>query len=232
MSDSKNILIAGATSGIGLELTKKLLGEGHKVFSISRRPDHPLPGVFHVQHDFSGDAEIPMHWPERLHGLVYCPGTIQLKPFGRLTDNDFLNEYRVNVLGAVQLIRKAIPALKHDEGASVVLFSSVAARTGMPFHASIAAAKGSIESLTFSLAAEYAPQIRFNCIAPSLTDTPLAGKLLNTPEKISAAAQRHPLKKTGSPEEMAEMAAFLLHDAMFITGAVIPVDGGIGRLKL
>jgi NAD(P)-dependent dehydrogenase (short-subunit alcohol dehydrogenase family) len=168
-----------------------------------------------------------------LDGLVYFPGTIQLKPFHRLTADDFLNDLRVNCLGAVAAIQVALPALKKSGSASIVLFSTVAVAQGMPFHASIAAAKGAVEGLAKSLAAEFAPGIRVNVIAPSLTDTPLAAPLLNSEAKREAAAKRHPLQRVGSAEEVAELVSFLLSDASkSMSGQILRPDGGLSSLRL
>ena len=165
--------------------------------------------------------------------MVYWPGSINLKPFNRLTANDFLNDYNQNVLGAVNIIQKLLPNLKRVNNASIILFSTVAAKIGMPYHASIAAAKGAIEGLAKSLAAEFASaKIRVNVIAPSLTDTPLATVLLNTEEKREASAKRHPLQRIGNPDEMAKLVSFLLSDdSSWITGQIIGVDGGLSSIK-
>ena len=171
--------------------------------------------------------------PETLQGLVYCPGTIVLKPFQRLTIDDFKEDFNINLLGAVKVIQGCLKQLKKSPtGASIVLFSTVAVNTGMPFHASVASAKAAVEGLTRSLAAEFAPRIRVNAIAPSLTDTPLAQNLLSSEEKRKASADRHPLKRIGTPQEIACAAAHLLSDAgAWITGQVLPIDGGMSSLR-
>jgi len=232
----KNILVVGGSSGIGLSLVKLLVQHRATVYNISRNPaiDWPV-GINHLALDVLEDvSSLPACLPEQLHGIVYSAGSINLKPFNRFTDNDFLNDYKINVLGAVKVIQQSLKQLKNAKGASVVLVSSVAARTGMAFHASIAAAKGAVEGLALSLAAELAPQqVRVNVVSPSLTDTPLAQNLLNTPEKREVSAKRHPLNKYGKPADIANMMAFLLADeSAWITGQVIGVDGGLGVLKV
>ena len=170
--------------------------------------------------------------PETLEGLVYCPGSIRLQPFSRLRDEDFRADFELNLLGAVRVLRAALPCLKAAGRASVVLFSTVAVGTGMPMHASIAAAKGAVEGLTRSLAAELAPGIRVNAIAPSLTDTPLAAGLLRSERQRAAAAERHPLGRIGQPSDLAAAALFLLsEEAGWVTGQVLHVDGGMGGLR-
>jgi NAD(P)-dependent dehydrogenase (short-subunit alcohol dehydrogenase family) len=234
--NGKNILVVGGSSGIGSSLVKLLAKQGATVYNVSRNPASDWPAAInHLSLDVLEDtAALSAYLPEQLHGIVYSPGSINLKPFNRFTENDFLNDYKINVLGAVKIIQQSLKQLKSAKGASVVLVSSVAARTGMAFHASIAAAKGAVEGLALSLAAELAPhQIRVNVISPSLTDTPLAQNLLNTPEKREASAKRHPLNKYGKPEDIANAMAFLLADeSAWITGQVIGIDGGLGVLKV
>lgn len=169
---------------------------------------------------------------EPLNGIVYCPGTINLKPLKSLKLEDFQNDFEVNLLGAVKVINKYFNNLKEAGKSSIVLFSTVAVQTGMPYHASIASAKGAVEGLTRSLAAEFAPNIRVNCIAPSITNTPLAEKLLNNETKVKSSEDRHPLKRIGDAKEIAEAVAFLISDsASFITGQIIKIDGGISSIK-
>jgi len=233
--EGKNFLVVGGSSGIGLSLVKLLHQQQANVYVISRSASDEWPvGINYLLADVTGnidDAKIFL--PEKLHGLVYAVGSINLKPFNRLTETDFLNDYQLNVLGAVRIIQQALKQLKNAGGASVVLISSVAARTGMPYHASIAAAKGAVEGMAVSLAAELAvQQIRVNVVAPSLTDTPLAQNLLNTPEKRESSAKRHPLGKIGQVEDSSHLIAFLLSEkSSWMTGQVMGVDGGIGKLK-
>jgi NAD(P)-dependent dehydrogenase (short-subunit alcohol dehydrogenase family) len=181
---------------------------------------------------FDALAPAPLELPPVLDGLVYFPGSITLKPFRRLSAEDFLTDYGINCLGAVSAIQSALPALKAAPAASIVLFSTVAVAQGLPFHASIAAAKGAVEGLARSLAAELAPKIRVNVIAPSLTDTPLASPLLNTDVKREAAAKRHPLQRVGDPEHTAKLAAWLLSDdSAFLTGQTLRPDGGLSSVR-
>jgi 3-oxoacyl-[acyl-carrier protein] reductase len=227
-------LLVGGNSGVGLEIATQLAGEGNTVHAATRSDSElaQLPGVDCQSYDVT-DVEASLELPEKLDGLIYCPGTITLKPFSRLTNEDFQHELEVNFLGAVRAIRLAFPALKKAEKASIVLFSTVAVQTGLPFHASISGAKGAIEGLTRSLAAEFSPDIRVNCLALSLTDTPLAASLLSSDEKRKASADRHPLKRIGDPAEVAKAARFLLgNDSGFITGQVLQVDGGLSSVKL
>ena len=234
--EGKTFVVIGGSSGIGWAILHRLSSGGAEVSHFSRTENLPaeLPGVRHRPFDAVSDLFPPEALPERLDGLVYCPGSIRLRPFARLKAEDFLEDYQINVLGAVKVVQACLPAMKKNpDGAAIVLFSTVAVQTGMPFHASIASAKGAVEGLARSLAAELAPRIRVNAVAPSLTDTPLAERLLADEEKRKAAGDRHPLKRVGSPEDMAVAACFLLGDsASWITGQVIAVDGGMGSIRL
>jgi NAD(P)-dependent dehydrogenase (short-subunit alcohol dehydrogenase family) len=168
-----------------------------------------------------------------VHGLVYCPGNIALKPFNRFSGADFSSDYELQVLGAVTCLQQALGALKKSGNAAVILFSTVAVQQGLPFHSLVSASKGALEGLTRALAAELAPNIRVNAIAPSLTNTPLAENLLNSDAKKEANAARHPLKRVGEPQDIAAMAAFLLSEqATWISGQIMHVDGGISALRI
>ncbi|MDA0767650.1 MAG: SDR family oxidoreductase [Verrucomicrobia bacterium] len=228
-----NILLVGGNSGIGLALAKSLSTNGDRLLALSRSTDQLTAlGIETLPFDATDSAPLPP-LPETIDGLVYCPGTINLKPFHRLSEADFLHDLQVNLLGAIRILQAALPALKKSDSASVVLFSTVAVSTGMPFHASIAAAKGAVEGLTRSLAAEWAPKIRVNAIAPSLTDTRLASALLADDTRRAAAANRHPLKAIGNPANVAALATFLLSpSAQFITGQVHRPDGGLSSVHL
>lgn len=228
---SRQILLIGGNSGIGLASARLLVSRGASVTAAARTPG-PLAELGIPVQPFDAVNPTPLELPPVLDGLVYFPGSITLKPFHRLTDDDFLHDFRVNCLGAAAAIRSALPSLKAAPAASIVLFSTVAVAQGMPFHASISAAKGAVEGLARALAAELAPKIRVNVIAPSLTDTPLAGALLNSDAKREASAKRHPLQQIGDPEDVAELTAFLLSDAAkFMTGQVLRADGGLSAVR-
>ncbi|KYH07009.1 oxidoreductase [Chryseobacterium cucumeris] len=231
----KNIVIIGCGQGIGFAAAK-ILSENHYVIGLSRTENPEIENLnieFHPIDILSGNLD-EIILPEVIDGLVYAPGSINLKPFNRFSIEDFRNDFEINVLGAVKTIQKLLPNLKKSETASVVLFSSVAAKLGMPFHSSISASKSAVEGLTKSMAAEFSTQkIRVNAIAPSLTDTNLASPLLSTPEKREASGRRHPLQRVGRADEIARMVAFLLSDhSAWITGQIIGIDGGMSNIKL
>jgi NAD(P)-dependent dehydrogenase (short-subunit alcohol dehydrogenase family) len=226
-----NYLIIGASAGIGNAISEKLKLQGHQIFTAQRSMLQNENNTQNQQFNALEDTLDTSQLPAQIDGLVYCPGSINLKPFNRLTSSDFYNDWQINFLGAVKVIQAVLPQLKAAKG-SIVLFSSVAAQSGMTFHASIASAKAAVEGLTYSLAAELAPIVRVNAIAPSLTDTPLAQKLLADEARKEAAAKRHPLQKFGHVNDIASMACLLLsHDADFITGQVIKIDGGISNIR-
>ena len=233
MQQGREILIVGGNSGIGRAVVERLLARGDRITALSRSPGELADlGVNVHPFDAAESGPLSVALPERLEGVVYCPGSITLKPFHRTSEEDFLTDFRVNVLGAVRVLQAALPALKKGDRSGVVLFSSVAADVGMGFHASIATAKAGVEGLARSLAAEWAPRIRVNAIAPSLTDTPMAGDLLGSPEKREAAARRHPLSRVGDAEGIADLTAYLLSAAAgFVTGQVMRVDGGMSAVR-
>lgn len=231
----KNYLIVGASSGIGKALSAMLADSGNMVYGTYNKSTgrHQLQNIefFHLN---VLDEGISLDFlPEKLDGIAYCPGSITLKPFERIKSADLLSDFQLQVIGAVKVLQAALPKLKKADNASVVLFSTVAVQIGLSYHSVVSVSKGAIEGLTKALAAEYAPRVRVNCIAPSLTDTPLGAPFLNTDQKRDAANQRHPLKRVGTPDDIAAMAHFLLSDkSSWITGQVIHVDGGYSTLKV
>lgn len=230
----RTILIVGASSGIGKELAILLRDTGNKVIGTYNSNDSTdsIIGVDWIKYDVRQIEALALS-VENLDGLVYCPGAINLKPFLRTKPSDFESDYQLQVLGAIKVIQQFIPALKKGKHASVVLFSTVAVASGFPFHSIVSASKGAIEGLSKALAAELSPTIRVNCIAPSLTNTPLAKSLLSTEEKIQANAARHPMKAVGEAEDIAQMAAFLLGEqSKWVSGQIFGIDGGISTLRV
>lgn len=228
----KNILIIGGSSGIGLALAEQLAPHNNVI--VASRTAESIAGldVKHITYDATQDDLDTSLLPEILHGFVYCPGSINLRPFKGLKLDAFQSDFEINLLGAVRSLKSVLNQLSASGNASVVFFSTVAVQTGMPFHSSVASSKGAIEGLTRSLAAEFAPKIRVNAIAPSLVDTPMASKFLNNEVKIEKANERHPLGRVGNAKEMAQASAFLLgEESSWMTGKILQLDGGIGNLK-
>jgi NAD(P)-dependent dehydrogenase (short-subunit alcohol dehydrogenase family) len=225
-------LIVGGSSGIGKSIVELLKSNGENVLATYFKND-----AFDTVNDYhfvNARAETPDldFLPDQLDGLVYCPGSIDLKPFNRIKTMEILADVDLQVNGAIRIIQAVLPKLKASGKASIVLFSTVAVQTGFPLHTQVSVSKGAIEGLTRALAAEFAPTIRVNAIAPSITNTPLAGKLLSSPEKIEANGQRHPMKRIGEAKDLAEAAVFLLSDkSSWITGQIIAIDGGMSSLK-
>lgn len=225
------LIVIGGSKGIGNAIVKSLLSSYDEIINISRTaPETADSKLKHFSCDITAD-ELPDI--DVANGLVYCPGSINLKPINRLSLEDFKHDFDINVLGAVKAIQKYLPALKSGNKPSVVLFSTVAAKLGMPFHASVAASKSAVEGLTKSLGAELAPTIRVNAIAPTVTDTDLASKLLRNERMIENMNERHPLKKFLQPQEVADMASFLLSEkAASLSGQVFEMDCGIVSFKI
>lgn len=228
-------VIAGGSRGIGLELVRQLAPTAERIDVWSRSADGLAadPPVTHLRCDITSGDPLPEP-PESIQGAVYCPGTVNLKSFRALSEEDFRRDWDVNLLGAVRFLKACQARLKGLDGqpASVVLFSTVAVGQGMPMHASVAAAKGAVEGLVRSLAAEWAPKVRVNAIAPALVDTPLVERMLGTPEKRDAMAARYPLKRVGTPGDAAALARFLLSpESSWITGQVLGLDGGMSTLR-
>ncbi len=235
--NDRKYLVVGGSRGIGREIARSLSAAGATVYVASRMEDDKGPeNSQYLKLDVTSDdlESLSEGLPDKLDGIAYCPGTITLKPFQSLKIKDFNDDLNINLLGAVRVLQRTLSHLKRNGEGSVVLFSTVATRIGMNFHASIAAAKSAVEGLAISLAAEYSKSgIRFNVIAPSLTDTSLAGNLLASEQKQKAAAERHPLNRFGQPEDIASLAVFLLSpQSGWMTGQIIPVDGGLSSVKI
>jgi len=229
---NKTYLIIGGSSGIGEEISMNLIDNGNVISTYNKNEKSSQSSVKYIHFDILGEQTLDLD-VDQLDGLVYCPGTINLKPFHRLTEKDFVKDFEINLMGAVKVIQQCLPLLKKSDHGSIVLFSTVAVQQGMSFHSSVAASKGAVEGLTRSLAAELAPKIRVNTIAPSIVNTPLAERLLNNEEKIKASEKRHPLHKIGHPKDIAAMAEFLLSEkSAWITGQVMKVDGGMSSVKM
>lgn len=230
-----NYLIIGASSGIGKALALHLADNGHKIYGTylnhEINPEHNLIEYHKVN---VLDENMALDFlPEIIDGIIYCPGSINLRPFEKIKPADFILDYNLQVVGAIKAIQAALYKLKNSDNASILLFSTVAVQTGMPYHTQVAASKGAVEGLTRALAAEFAPKIRVNCIAPSLTDTPLAASFLNSEQKREANAQRHPLKRIGTTSDIVHMAEFLLSTkASWITGQIMHIDGGMSVLRI
>jgi len=231
----RNLFVIGGTSGIGAAIVEHFAPQAdYQLFVQSRNaPENPVQGVQYYTGDMLKE-ELPADLPEELHGLVYAPGSITLKPINSLKPEQFRSDYEVNVIGAVNALRALYKPMRKSGDCSVVLFSTVAVKVGMPFHASVAAAKAGVEGLGKSLAAEWAQHgIRVNVVAPSLTDTPMASNLLKIDKQRESSAKRHPIERVGTPEDMAQAAAYLLTPASsWMTGQVLHVDGGMSSLRL
>ncbi|MBT8295837.1 MAG: SDR family oxidoreductase [Gramella sp.] len=228
----KNILLIGGSTGIGFQIAELMNGNNKIIVASRNQGNLDTNKVTHLKFDVLKDNIADLDLPEQLDGLVYCPGSIDLKPFKMIKPENFEKEMQLNFFGLVRSVKGVLDKLKKSNQASLVFFSTVAVKVGMPFHTNVAAAKGAIEGFAKSLAAEYAPSFRVNVIAPSLTDTPLAEKLLSNDDKREKMDKRHPLKRVGEAKDIANLAAFLLSEnSSWITGQVLGVDGGLSTIN-
>jgi 3-oxoacyl-[acyl-carrier protein] reductase len=227
----RNIVIIGGSKGIGFEILKQQLANNNQVFNISRNaPEVSNPNLKHFELNVLTD---PLPEIENIDTLIYCPGSINLKPIGSLSIDDFRNDFEINVIGAVKAIQKYLPTLKKGNDPSIVLFSTVAVKLGMPYHASVATAKAGIEGLVKSLGAELASVVRVNAIAPTITETTLAANILRNDRMKENMVERHPMKNYLKPEEVANMANFLISEnAKSISGQIFEMDYGLVTFKM
>lgn len=227
----KNILLIGGSHGIGFSIASQL-HQDHNVFVASRTNEELQDlNVTHISFDVLSDELDMSQLPEEIHGFAYCPGSINLKPFKMMNLETFEEDMQLNFFSLVRVVKAIMP--KMTAGASLVFFSTVAVGTGMPYHTSVAAAKGAIEGFAKSMAAEYAPKIRVNVVAPSLVDTSLAKRLLSNDRKRDMMSERHPLKRVGEADDIANIAIFLLSDnSTWMTGQIVGVDGGMSTLNV
>jgi NAD(P)-dependent dehydrogenase (short-subunit alcohol dehydrogenase family) len=223
------VLIIGGTKGIGRAIVSEIIEE-HEVVCLSRNiSDFTHNNYKHIKFDVLND-EFPEI--ESLDTLIYCPGTINLKPISTLTLDDFRYDFELNVIGAVKAIKKYLNLLKKSENPSILMFSTVATKLGMPYHSSVSVSKSGIDGLVKTLGAELAPKIRINAIAPTITNTDLASKILRNEKVIENMIERHPLKKILSPDEIAKMACYLISkNSSSISGQIFNMDAGIVSFK-
>ena len=222
----------GGSYGIGLPLVK-ILNKEFNVHVACRTNDQlQSENVNYVKFDALNDEFDNSLIPDEIHGFVYLPGSINLRPFKGLSVEAFKQDLEINLISLIKVLKTVMPKLIAADNSSIVLMSTVAVQRGMPFHSSVSASKGAIEGLTKSLAAEYAPKIRVNAVAPSIVDTPLANRFLNNDLKIEKSAQKHPMKRVGNSADIAETINFLLSEkSSWMTGQIIGVDGGTSTLS-
>ena len=229
----RNYIIIGGSSGIGREVVSLLeIQEANVIATYNNNFVEDRPNVKYLQFDARTDVLNMDDFPEEIHGLAYCPGSINLKPFHRFKEEEFLEDFKLQVLGATKVIKLLLPNMKKSGDASILLFSTVAVQSGYSFHSQVSMSKGAIEGLTRSLAAELSPVVRVNALAPSLTNTNLASRFLNTEEKLNLQSAKNPLKKIGEAKDIAEAAEFLLTpSSSWVTGQIIHIDGGDSVIK-
>lgn len=230
----KNFVVVGGSKGIGLGIVQELSSRGHMVHVLSRSAGDlgSISGVTHHVFDVTTDEVSSDMLPESIDGLVYCPGSINLRSFRALKPEIFREDFELNVVGAIRVIQAALGGLKKNGNSSVLLFSTVAVAQGLYAHASIATSKGAIEGLTRTLAAEFAPHTRVNCLAPALTDTPMTEKFFSDSEKAKSLSEKYPLGRTGKVADLAAAGIFLLDgESQWITGQVWGIDGGMSSIR-
>ena len=222
----------GGSYGIGLPLVK-ILNKEFNVHVACRTNDQlQSENVNFIKFDALNDEFDNSLIPDEINGFVYLPGSINLRPFKGLSVEAFKQDLEINLISLIKVLKTVMPKLVAADNSSIVLMSTVAVKRGMPFHSSVSVSKGAIEGLTKSLAAEYAPKIRVNAVAPSIVDTPLANRFLNNDLKIEKSAQKHPMKRVGNSADIAETINFLLSEkSSWMTGQIIGVDGGTSTLS-
>lgn len=230
----EEILVIGGSSGVGKQLVNDLLQQGNKVIATFYKHEITLrhENLTSFYYDVKNDSQ-ELEQISSLKALIYCPGSIDLKPFNRFNEDELMEDLRLNVLGAHRVIKNVIGHLKKASNPSITLFSTVAATIGFPYHSKIGISKGAVEGFAKSLAAELAPTVRVNVIAPSLFDSPLSSSLLSNEKKVEMNAKRHPLGRVGDCKDISNLVQFIISDkASWITGQVIKVDGGLSSIKL
>ncbi|QEG00482.1 2-(S)-hydroxypropyl-CoM dehydrogenase [Stieleria maiorica] len=232
-----HVLVIGGSHGISLELVRILSARDCQITAISRSQgeladdDLSGKGIRHIECDVVNGDLSKIELPNSLTGFVYCPGSIRLGPVKSAKPELLREDFELNVVGAMKCFQAAIPALRQSGSGSAVFFSTVAVNHGIAMHSYVAAAKGALQALAKTWAAELAPKIRVNCIAPALTETPLSANLLSTDEKKKTMAEKYPMGRYGTANDIAEMAAFLLSQrSRWITGQTIGVDGGMSGI--
>lgn len=222
----------GGSYGIGLPLVKILKKEFNVHVACRTNDQLQSENVNFIKFDALNDEFDNSLIPDEIHGFVYLPGSINLRPFKGLSVEAFKQDLEINLISLIKVLKTVMPKLVAADNSSIVLMSTVAVQRGMPFHSSVSVSKGAIEGLTKSLAAEYAPKIRVNAVAPSIVDTPLANRFLNNDLKIEKSAQKHPMKRVGNSADIAETINFLLSEkSSWMTGQIIGVDGGTSTLS-